>query len=407
MRILSLVSALMISLWALSAAGQESAPVTPPVTAVLQSPAPMAAELTPPTRDTLLSTLERGPARFDAGSFSMVFHGRLQFWGGWVDSDTLMSEGDKMQEPGFRMRRARFGVDGNVTSEITYRLELDVFDEEKTGGPLYEAWVDYTPTRWIGATVGYQKFPFVKTEIASSAHIAHLDRAIGIDAIAPAHALGVALHTEPWKDHLIVTAGVFNGLQRNSGFFQGFEPVGVSSGNKFEKLSFVGRFDLEPLDPIGTGEADLMAEKTFRLALGGSGYYNDGKSVTTVGASGFLHAKAYGLHLLGEVVFDQSKPRKVPTSTNTIATKTSRMVAQASLGYMLLPDCLGLAARGELINDNMDQDDEGDQVAAAGTLSWYALRDFVKVQLEYQHRAELHGKSVKNDAVIAGVQLYF
>ncbi len=358
-------------------------------------------------RDALLAPLERGPARFSAGSFSAVFHGRLQFWGGWVGSDALLSEGDPMQEPGFRLRRARLGVEGGVTADITYRLELDVFDEEKTGGPLYEAWADYTPTHWLGVTVGYQKYPFARTQWSSSARIAHLDRAIGIQAIAPTHALGLSLHSEPWKDHLTVTAGIFNGLQRKSGFFQGFETVGVSEGNKFENLSFAGRLDLEPMDPIGPGEADLMALPTVRLSVGGGAYYNDGRSIGTLGATGHLHVKGYGAHLLGEVVYDRSKPRKSPTSSSTILETNERLVAQASLGYMILRDCLGLAVRGELLNDNMGRADEGDQVAIAATASWYALRDYVKLQLEYRHRMELHGPNLANDAVIAGVQISF
>ena len=82
---------------------------TPPAAA---SPASTATQPVEPTaepetmRDALLAPLERGPARFSAGSFSAVFHGRLQFWGGWVGSDALLSEGDPMQEPGFRLRRA-------------------------------------------------------------------------------------------------------------------------------------------------------------------------------------------------------------------------------------------------------------------------------------------------------------
>ena len=46
-------------------------------------------------------------------------------------------------------------------------------------------------------------------------------------------------------------------------------------------------------------------------------------------------------------------------------------------------------------------------VAIAATASWYALRDYVKLQLEYRHRMELHGPNLANDAVIAGVQISF
>jgi hypothetical protein len=351
--------------------------------------------------------LEKGPLRFEAGPFSASFHSRIQAWGGWVGGDSLLSNGDRMQEPGLRLRRVRLGVDGTLVRDVTYRVELDVFDQEKTGGPLYEAWVDWTPMHWIGATAGLQKFPFVRSEMNSSARLSHLDRAIGADAMSPTNAMGLALHSEPWKDHLKITAGVFNGLQRRSGFYQGYEPVGVSQGNKFERLSLAGRFDLMPLDPMDPGEPDLDKVPAFRMAFGGSGFYNMGKSIATLGASGYLHLKAYGLHLFTEAIWDRSKPKSAPTTGSTIATEVQRLVMHGSLGYMILKETLGAAVRAEMIDDNRDLKNEGDEMVLAGTVSWYAVGHNLKVQAEYQHRLERHGRSVSNDAAIAGVQLYF
>lgn len=65
-----------------------------------------------------------------------------------------------MQQPGFRLRRARLGVEGGFGDWLRFEVELDVFDRERIGGPLYEAYVDLRPIRYVGATAQFMKFPF-------------------------------------------------------------------------------------------------------------------------------------------------------------------------------------------------------------------------------------------------------
>ncbi|MBM4396096.1 MAG: hypothetical protein FJ087_10435 [Deltaproteobacteria bacterium] len=245
--------------------------------------------------------------------------------------------------------------------------------------------------------------------MSSSARLSHLDRAMGVYAMSPVNSLGLVLRSEPWEGHLTISAGIFNGLERGSNFFRGYQPVGVSEGNKFEKMSYVARVDLAPLDPLGKGEPDLEKAPSFRLGLGGSFLFNDGRSIRTMGASGYLLAKWHGFHLVGETIWDKSEPRAQPTATGngTIAEDVTRLVAHGSLGYVILRNRLGVAARVEYLDGNSDIDDFDDQLVVAGTLSWYAVGHFLKVQAEYQHRRELHGVQVGNDAAIAGVQAAF
>ncbi len=353
-----------------------------------------------------LATLHKGPARIEVGVFDLSVHARINVWGGWVGDDALLDQGDPMQESGFRLRRTRFGVDGHLFKTVTYGIEMDIFDSEKKGGPLYDAWVDWTPTHWFGMTLGLQKFPFVKTDMNSSAGTATLDRAIGVKAMAPSNTLGLAVHSELWKDHLTLTAGIFNGLERKSSFFEGYEGIGVTLGNRFERLAYVGRLDLEPMGRIGRGEPDLDGGKP-RLALGGAGMYSNGKTDEIWGASGYLHLKAFGFHLLGEVVWDHAQPQKRPTTTTTTPIEVDRLVAQGSLGYVVGAIKTGLAVRTEYINDNLDLANEGDQVVVAVALTHYVFEHYLKATLEYQTRIELNGQKVKNDAAIVGVQLGF
>jgi len=342
-----------------------------------------------------------------SGDFELRFHSRLQVWGGWVGDDALLDNGDKMQEYGFRLRRARFGFDGNLTKQISYAFTLDLFDQERTGGPLYEAFLAYQTCPYATIIAGMTKYPYSKAENMSSGVLAHLDRSLGTFAMSPTQTVGLAIESKPWGEHLTVLAGVYNGLQRATSFHEGYESIGVSKGNRFERMSFAGRVDVEPLDPVGKAEADLKKEASFRFGLGGGGFFNDGSSIRTYGASGYLHLKAWGFHLFSEVLYDHSQPRTNPTSSNTIKAEVDRLAVQASLGYMILAKTLGIAVRGELLDDNADRDDEGDEMVVAGTLSWYVVGNFFKTYVEYQHRQELHGQALDNDHAILGVQVMF
>ncbi len=350
--------------------------------------------------------LDNGAAKFKSGDFEMTLHGRLNVWAGWLGDDSRMSEGDKMDQPGFRLRRARLGVEGQIIQPITYKIEMDLFDKSLSGGPLYQAWVDFTPIQYIGLKVGFMEYPLVRGMDAGSFGLAHLDRAVGTYAMSPTNSLGAVLHSEPWKDHLVLSFGVFNGLERADSFFAGYQPVGISEGNRFEKLSYVGRVDLIPMDKLGEGEADVKQVKSCRLGLGGGVMYSDGTSVGTLGAAAWLHLKAWGFHLNSDFIWDRSKPKSDAGQTQIPAT-TTRMAVQGSVGYVFLKDLLGLAARVEYVNSDTELQNEGDQVIAAATLSYYAIGNWVKVQVEYQHRQELHGLTLHNDHVMAGVQAAF
>ncbi|MBM4373403.1 MAG: hypothetical protein FJ098_17230, partial [Deltaproteobacteria bacterium] len=228
-----------------------------------------------------IRTLEDGIISFERGAFDVALHARVQGWAGWVGDDANLDKADRMQEPGFRLRRARLGLDGHFLESVAFELELNLFDDERGGGPLYEAWVDWTPIRYIGATMGVMRFPFLVSDTVSSALLPHLDRPLGTFAMSPANAMGLLLHSTPWEDRLTIQAGVYNGLRRNEHFWKGYEGVGVTLGNRFEELAFVGRLDLAPLGKLSRGLADPDHTQGVRFALGGGGFYNMGETIET------------------------------------------------------------------------------------------------------------------------------
>jgi hypothetical protein len=371
-----------------------------------------------------LAALKDGLAKVEKGPFSAALHARIQGWGGWVGDEANLENGDRMQEPGFRLRRARIGVDGSFFDDFKFELELDVFDQERAGGPLYSAWLDWTPIHYIGATLGVQKFPVLRSMMFSSAFLPQLDRALGTFAMSPENAMGLVLHSSPWKDHTNIMLGLFNGLRRTDNFYDGYEGVGSSLGNRFDGLSAVARFDVEPLAPIGRGMADPCKCPKVRLGFGAGGFLNgtgalsangtsflpflDGGTIATRGASGYLHLKTYGFHFFGEYAHEWVDARKQPTLPTEQNFDIERGALNTSLGYVILKERLGVAFRTELVDDNVGDSDLGAELLLGGTVTWYVAGDFLKAQLEYMHRMELGNEaSLANDHVLGGMQLMF
>ncbi len=363
----------------------------------------------------LVKQLKKGLIHHDTDDFGIALHGRVQLWGGWVDEDALLSSGDMMEESGFRLRRARLKVDGHFYKDFTYALELDFFDSDKLGGPLYKAWVDYNPTHYFGMRLGADKFLLMKSDIISSAFLPHLDRPMGTLMMSPANTLGLVLYSEPWEDHLKISAGLFNGLRRNSSSLHaGYDGVGISKGNQFDGMAVAGRIDLEPLGQVGQSLADTCGCKKFRLGMGVGAHMSGGDRPLIGGGnlalsaiSGYLHMKVAGFHLFGEYTRESVSADPQPTTPTDGDVDSLRYVANVSLGYMILPKTLGLAIRGELLDPEEEEEDHFDEWAVAATLNYYVIKDYLKVQLEYSHRQSLHGNDPANDAAIGGVLVNF
>lgn len=351
---------------------------------------------------------EPGMLKIEKGDFSAYLGARIQVHGAaYAGDDSLISNGDLAEQEGFRLRRSRIYFGGDMLDWASFLISIDVFDQEKSSGPLLDAYIDLTPIPYIGVTAGVTHFPFAMGRLVSSGRLPHLDRALAMEAMAPDRGLGLLLHSQPWEDKITIYAGIFNGLQRASDPFGGFESVNITQGNRFEGVSYIGRVDFAPLGSLGHGVADLVHIPQPRFSVGGAFYFNDSTHVESYGWSAYAHFKWMGFHLLAEYLGDTAEPTAEPPTGTVIYGDTTRMGVTGELGYMILPELLGLAVRVEWLDANADIDDERDEIVITSTLSVYLLRDMLKLQVEYTHREELHGASVENDAALAGLQLTF
>ncbi len=311
--------------------------------------------------------------------------------------DALLSAGDAAEEPGFRLRRARLGVQAIYKERFYAAAVVDLLESEGTA--LHEAYVGWE-SRWLLVYGGLVKVPMSRSALLSSQSLQQAWRPVGVKGIAPFQQLGLHLGAKFWDEQIRVSAGFFNGLQRGDTFAAGWERLGPGAGNRFGGFAVAGRLDVEPLGTLGPGIADLHHSSDPLLGLGGGVLFNRGETIRGLGFAADLAFKWKGISLLAEYLQDFSKPAFEPTQETIEITKVTRRAVVAQMGYAPIKGWLDVGFRFEMVDTNTEIDDEGDFFGFSGTVSLYALEGHLKVQLAYQHRMEREGATLDNDTFV-------
>lgn len=331
---------------------------------------------------------------FEAGPLTLYLGGRAQVQAAFLAGDeALLSAGDAAEGPGFRLRRARLGVDGSV-NRARFGVEIDLLESQGTS--LHEAYVGYDSTYAL-LYGGLVKVPLSRSALISSESLQMGDRAIGIDAIAPFQQLGMMAGGKIWDDRVRLLVGVYNGMTRGDTLAGGWRRIAPDKGNRFGGVAISARLDFEPLDLLGGGAGDLKQGTSPRLGIGGGFLWNGGETIESVAFSGDLAFKWYGVGLLAEFIQSTSKPVDEPTEDPGFIAETTSRAIVTQAGYAILANMLEVAFRFEMVDENTERDDEGDFFTFAGAVSGYILEGHIKVQLQYQHRMERNGLELDND----------
>ena len=314
--------------------------------------------------------------------------------------DALIVSGDPADAPGARLRRARLGVKGWAWGEADFELSLQAVSG---GMELLDAWVGYRGLTGISFIVGARKVPYSRFALMGAGDGALADRPLGVRALAPFRQVGLTIEGDIGNGILRWALGAYNGFSRSQSFNEGYRETVALEGNRFTRLAYVARAELAPFGPVGDGMPDF-ARGGFRMGVGGSFYYDDGKTVSTYGYEVDLIIKTCGFHFLAEFLSDSASPSDDPTTDPVIPSDVDRMALVAEAGYLLIGEQLGVTARFEWLDDNTELDNNGDQIAISGGFQYYLKRQHLKAQLEYTHRTELEGLSLDNDSLLLQVQ---
>jgi len=318
----------------------------------------------------------------------------------WLGDEAFIVNGDPADSPGARLRRARLGIKGTAYGDIDYELSLQA---TPGGVGLLDAWVGWRPLSGLAIHGGARKVPFSRFALMAAGDSVLADRPLAVQAMAPFRQVGLTVSGDIGEGLFGWSAGVYNGFSRGQTFHEGYRESTALEGNQFTNLAYVGRIELSPLGPLSRGLADLD-HGNLRISVGGSFYYDPGKTVSSMGAAGDLLLKIKGFHLAAEFLWDTAEPSEQPTTPGALVGEISRMAFVAELGYVILREQLGVTFRTEWIDDNTDLKSNGDQLILTGGVQYYFRRHHLKAGVEFTHRIELEGIALDNSSLLFQLQ---
>lgn len=337
----------------------------------------------------------------------------------YAGKNNQQTSGDAVDHAGsFVMRRARAGAAGHISPRITWAVSVDFAQIGKTATGqstgltgLNDAFMSFQILRHQDLVVGAQVVPFSRFATLGSGDQALAQRPKSVDAMAPFRQLGVMLHGHYDLLGIQWWVGAYNSYERNVNFYDGIrenswlggsQACGGDRGNGC--ISTAARLQLEPFGSLDDTAADRgWRNKKFRMEVGGGYLYNSAGANVTNSASGDIHLKWFGAHILLEYLWDTAKPKDKPSVASTIPDTVSRTAFIAELGYALW--MFNAAVRYEKIDPNTEIKDNRDESVISAALGWQLPRNRARIQLQYDHRAEVTTPALDNDTVFAQFQV--
>jgi hypothetical protein len=322
----------------------------------------------------------------------------------YVGKDSFIPSGDPSERGGFRLRRARFGFEGKLYDRVPFKITAELNSEQRGTTRINDAWFGYDKWKSFQVFAGARNVPFSRAAILDSGGSAMIERPLSVRSMAPLRQLGMSVEGHLWKGALNYTLGLYNGLERSDRFFEGYTENSALLGNRFDGLTYAGRLESQPLGPLGNTIEDLK-KGPFRVGVGASFFYSNGGTRDILGAGGDVLLHSHGFHLLGEFISNHASPHAVPTQATTQISTVQSLAAIGEIGYVILKNRLAINTRIEWLDPNTSVKDEADSWLLSGGLAYHVLHDFLKAQLDFTHRQEIHGSSLKNDSLVFQLQL--
>jgi hypothetical protein len=210
-------------------------------------------------------------------NYKMEISGYIQ---PYLESKKYLDNNDATFYNRFRMRRARFRLQGSAAQEkLTYRIQVDLTGgndgaDTPTGGLITDAWVSYDITKRISLTFGQKAPGSDNRELTMASTTLQLaDRSPLTGAFASIREFGFfaeSTHKVSRYSYIKSEIAVTNG--------DGANVIGKDHGG----LKYGGRIDYLPFGLFSSSgqyrQADLVRELTPKFVIGGNCSYNVGIS---------------------------------------------------------------------------------------------------------------------------------
>jgi hypothetical protein len=322
-------------------------------------------------------------------------YGLVQVWGiAWDQDQTPQADpagyGDPEDDVGFKIRRARIGVEGDW-GEIGYRVAVGYssgFDgiDRREGIEIIDASIDYQIHRYLGVQAGLMKVPFGRDNIVSSSKLVLGERSM------------IANHVTPDRDVGLVVDGGNMGLRIQAGLFNG---NGDLSGDDNPGVLAMTRISYQrgPADTYETfGEVEALS-----FSVGGNVAYNWDTATTELIFGVDLGLRVSGLAVLIDIQAARITPANTTIDQPGVLSPTVRDGFVLQVGYTL-KDMWEPAVRLEWFDG--DPSTEGNELAMA-TIGFTAhlSQDRLQAGAAFVHRQEVGETRAINDTLRGFVQV--
>jgi len=303
----------------------------------------------------------------------------------WVGGDALVANGDVADEAGFRIRRVRLGLAGDLRRDVTFHLTLNPLGE--ADDLVHDARLTWSLMPALEIGLGTGKVPYARSTTESSSRLRFVDRPLGAGEVAIDHRLGLTVQGTVGDGMLGYVAGVYNASNT------------YAAGNQSGGLLLAARLESAPLGPL----AELCPDR-LAVLVGVAAVKEDGPTVDTTALSADVHLELPRVRVRGEVLMDSRTPDAEPVLSPTLADEVERTVWLAEATGFVIRDRLELGVRYEWYDDNRGYEDFGDQQTFTAGVSYYLDGHQAKATLNYIYRDERAGVEQDNDAVVLAVQ---
>jgi hypothetical protein len=319
-----------------------------------------------------------------------------QVWGTVYDQDVgdradPAGYGDPEDDMGFKVRRARIGVNGSYGDQLTYGIDVgmssgsDALSRGEEDVQLVGAWAGVQLTELVGMNVGLTKVPFGRENLMSSAEIPFQERTVQSNHMVSRREVGAVVDANGgmWR----LRAGAFNG---NGSLLGDTDPGGLA----------VARAEVV----IGDGDVyrTYGTVEGLTLGVGGDFAFNDEFATRSMSYGGDLIVRTGGLTAMVEGHMARITPTDATVDAPGVFVETKRWGGYGQLGYSM-----GLfepVLRVELFDEDMSVSDNGDLLHAVVGLNAHLMDDRLRVGGGYVHRAERGGLELPNSTARLWVQ---
>jgi len=304
--------------------------------------------------------------------------------------------GDPEDDPGFKVRRARVGMDvtddsGKLSAgvEVGYSAGSDALVSYNGGVGLNEARVSVQAHELVGIDAGLIKVPVGRENLTSSRQLAFQERTVHSNHLMPFREVGALADFQ--SNGLRVRAGAFNG----NGSLRGDDDPGLLTVARAEYT-------------LGDGDAYQTFGTVEGLTLGIAGdfAYNGELATTSMLYGGDLIVRLNGLTATAEFHQAVITPRNSDVDAPGVLASTTRRGGHAQLGYTL-QDTWEPMARFEVFDEDTSESNNGDLAHGTLGVTAHLMDDHLRVGGGYVMRMETGGRSISNDTARFWSQVSF